>query len=110
MSKSTNANDENRQPIPVNKPFKEKEEEKYLKYIKVFLDEILNDSISFEVFAIEFYEYIYPRKKTSMQQKIWYGNKVKKSILEKDIKTYANIKTFLEDKAQKKFVEQRRRG
>ena len=75
------------------------EKEEYIKYIK----KILNSKIEYEIFAIEFYNYIYPKNKKANQQKIFYGNKVKENIQKSDTKTIDNIKNFLEYQDLQKF-------
>ena len=84
-------------------PYQEEKEE-HLKYIK----NILNDDLEYEIFALEFYDFIYPRNKKSNQQKIFYGNKVKENILKSDLKTLANINKFVEYQELNKFYFERR--
>ena len=83
-----------------------KEEEEYLKYIK----NILSDDTRYEVFSIEFYDFIYPKNKKSNQQKIWYGNKIKENILEKEKQTIENISKFVEFQNQLNFKLQNHKG
>ncbi len=80
-------------------PYPEEEKEEYLKYIK----KILNDDIAFEVFSIEFYDFIYPKNKKSNPSKIWYGNKIKENILKGDKQTIENISKFIELQDQIQF-------
>ena len=75
------------------------EKEEYKKYIK----KILNSKLEYEIFALEFYDYIYPKNKKANQQKIFYGNKVKENIQKSDIQTMDNIKNFLEYQELEKF-------
>ncbi|MEA3314663.1 MAG: hypothetical protein U9Q30_02240 [Campylobacterota bacterium] len=58
----------------------------------------MNSQESFYIFAIEFYDYIYPNKKISDIKKIWYVNSFKDKILNKDYRTIENIKNFYENK------------
>ncbi|MEA3315487.1 MAG: hypothetical protein U9Q30_06510, partial [Campylobacterota bacterium] len=67
-------------------------------YIKKDIVHIMNDRQSFDVFAIEFYDYIYPYKKTNDIKKIWYVNSFKEKIGEKDFRTIENIRNFFEYK------------
>ncbi len=85
---------------------KEEEKEEDLKYIK----NILSDDIRYEVFSIEFYDFIYPKNKKSNQQKIWYGNKIKKNILEEEKQTIENISKFVEFHDQLNFKLQNHKG
>ena len=91
--------------IPIQK--EEEKEEENLKYIKTFLDKILADDVAYEVFALDFYDYIYPNNKKSLQQKVWYGNAIKSNILEQDISTLKNIKSFLEIQEMEKIYLRR---
>lgn len=82
---------------------KEEEKEEYLK-------NILSDDVSYEVFSIEFYDFIYPKNKKSNQQKIWYGNKIKENILEEEKQTIENISKFVEFQDQLNFKLQNQKG
>ena len=82
---------------------KEEEKEEDLKYIK----NILSDDIRYEVFSIEFYDFIYPKNRKSNQQKIWYGNKIKENILQEDTQTLENIYKFIEHQEIINFKLQR---
>jgi len=84
----------------------EEEKEEYLKYIK----NILKDDVNYEVFSIEFYDFIYPKNKKANQQKIWYGNKIKESILQGDKQTVENISKFIEIQDQMKFNQNLKLG
>ena len=84
---------------------KEEEKEEYKKYIK----KISSSEIEYEIFALEFYDYIYPNNKKANQQKIFYGNKVKENIQKSDIQTMENIKNFLEYQELEKFKYEQHR-
>lgn len=76
-------------------------------YIKKEVVDFMNSQLSFDVFAIQFYDYLYPRKKISDIRKIWYVNSFKDKILAKDYRTIENIKNFYEDKDIHEFCIKR---
>ncbi len=80
------------------KILKEEEEEIYQHLHDIYFDEI-----AFEVFALDFYDYIYPSNEKPNQQKIWFGNRVRNEILELDSRTIQNVRGYVEFKEQQAF-------
>lgn len=67
-------------------------------YVKRYIVDIMNSQESFDMFALEFYDFLYPNKKISSIRKIWYVSSFKDKILNKDYRTIENIKNFYEHK------------
>ena len=91
-----------------NTKFEQKKElkpEKFEPFEKLdpFIKKALASQEAWEVFVIEFYDWLRPENKKPNQRKIWWGETVRKNILKLEERTLKNVKNYYDHLEQVKF-------
>jgi len=91
--------------------FEQKKELKPEKYepfenLDPFIKEALASQEAWEVFVLEFYDWLRPKNKKANQIKIWWGETVRKNILKLEARTLKNVSDYKEHLDQQAFREE----